>query len=531
MKENIFHKRLDLLNKSANSCRIHKGRRVGIEKESLRVDHNGRLSHKIHPASLGSALTHPYITTDYSEALLELVVPPCLDIDSAMQFLQDIHIEVFKHLSQNEMLWPASMPCIVRNESDIPLAYYGTSNMGQMKSIYRRGLGYRYGRAMQTIAGVHFNYSFGDELWRLLYSVDAQDQESLSDFRSRRYMDLLRNFLRNAWLVSYLFGVSPAVCRNFIESTSNNLEVFDEFTLYGQYATSLRMGDIGYQNNQEAKIGIKASYNNLRDYIESLKDAITKEHTAYRDIGVNVAGEYRQLNACILQIENEYYSSARPKPSAYATEMPLLSLAKHGVEYIEIRSLDVSVFEPLGINRQQLYWMEALLWFCLLDDSPAIVADDWQGIDHNEIETAHRGRQPGLQLLRAGKPYRLQRWGLEVCDRMRAVCELLDATTSSDVYCRALDEQVQKLEDSQHCPSAQLLEEMKASDASFIAFSQCQARRYKEYFKGKDLSSEKSALYADTARKSLREQEDLESSDKVSLEEYIDQYFSQINQI
>ncbi|MCK5365310.1 MAG: glutamate--cysteine ligase, partial [Gammaproteobacteria bacterium] len=142
-----------------------RGSLIGIEKESLRVTGDGDIVQTPHPPALGSALTHRYITTDFSEALLEFITPPYVDMGDAMICMNDIHRFVYANLDDDELLWAASMPCKVAGDASVPLAEYGSSNVGTMKNVYRRGLSHRYGRLMQAIAGVHFNYSFPQELW------------------------------------------------------------------------------------------------------------------------------------------------------------------------------------------------------------------------------------------------------------------------------------------------------------------------------------------------------------------------------
>ena len=149
---------------------------IGLEKETLRVSQKGGLAQTPHPIRLGSALTHPYITTDYSEALLEMVTPPSNDINSALQFLRDMQHFIYNQLD-NELLWATSMPCVVAGETSIPLAQYGSSNAGLMKTVYRRGLGHRYGRVMQVIAGVHFNFSFSEKFWPLFLDVENKNSQ------------------------------------------------------------------------------------------------------------------------------------------------------------------------------------------------------------------------------------------------------------------------------------------------------------------------------------------------------------------
>ena len=505
------------------------GRRVGLEKESLRVDSNIAFSSMPHPRALGSALTHPYLTTDYSEAQIELITPPLEDNVHALAFLEDLQTYVHQHLD-DEILWANSMPCVFRTEENIPLAQYGSSNSGRMKNIYRRGLGYRYGRAMQVISGAHFNYSFNPKLWPLLCELTGNG--AMRDgFSSSAYMALARNLLRLSWVIPYLFGDSPAVCRTFAGAVGG-LEYFDPSTVFGPYATSLRMGGIGYQNNQEAKIGVSASYNSLDDYVASLEHAVSTPYELYEKIGVKVDGNYRQLNANVLQIENEYYATVRPKRTTRTkTEMPLLALHRAGVEYIELRSLDVNTLVPAGLCLEQLDFLEVLLLYCLLEPSPPIDEDEQARIRSNEMLAAHEGRTPGLRLACGSKSCLLSDWGDLLCRRMAAVSELLDAACATKRYGRALLTQQALFKDPQATPSAVMLAEMRARNESFAAFVLRQSETFHRNALSRTLASERRQAFDRLAGQSLADQERLESEDKIPLDEYIRNYFAQLNEI
>ena len=517
-----------IINKIADAdSKILQHRCIGIEKESLRVADDGTLAKTTHPKALGSALTHPYITTDFSEVLLEFVTPPLADSMQAINFLEDIHSYVYTHIG-DELLWCASMPCIVRGETDIPLAYYGSSNIGRMKTIYRRGLGYRYGRFMQTIAGVHFNYSLGNTFWEWFYQY-LGSTEAISDFRSKHYMGLIRNFLRVAWMIPYLFGASPAICRTFVARDSHNLQRFDDTTLFAPYATSLRMGDIGYQNNQEVSIGVKACYDDVAQYVQSLQQAVTTEHPPYRHLGVKESGEYRQLNANILQIENEYYSTMRPKHQSDGGEMPLAALKHKGVQYIELRSLDIDIFQNAGVGEEQLCFIEALMIFCLLNDSPPIKTEQWKMIDGNEIRVAHEGRRANLELDYYGQQRQLKNWGIEVCEQMQAVCDLLDQQCDHNIYSSALSKQIEKFRSPDLCPSALILEEMRQNQESFIELIRHYTVQKKDYFMQRTLDIESVKQFERIAQNSINEQKKLEETDRLSLDEYIENYYAQLD--
>ena len=319
--------------------------RRGIEKESLRINLDGSLSQARHPSELGSPLTHPYITTDYSEALLELITPVCNSVSDVIHSLNSIHQYVFQNIGE-EYLWAASMPCILEGEKEIPIAQYGNSNIGKMKHVYRKGLASRYGRTMQSIAGIHFNFSLNDKFWKEWHTL-SNTSASLQDFKSTSYFSVLRNFYRVLWVVLYLYGASPAVCKSFLNGRQHQLERFARGTYFLPHATSLRMGDLGYQSKVQSMIDI--GLDNLDEYCNSLLRATKTPYSEYQKIGIKTNDDYLQLNANLLQIENEYYAPVRPKRVARTGEKPTRALQDHGVEYIEVRCVDLDPFLPLGI--------------------------------------------------------------------------------------------------------------------------------------------------------------------------------------
>ncbi len=510
---------------AAHLAPLLKGSMVGLEKESLRVNNEGKIAQTPHPERLGSALTHPYITTDYSEALLEFITPPFHEMGEALGFLRDLQQFVYNRLD-NELLWATSMPCVVAGDSSIPIAYYGESNVGKMKSVYRYGLGHRYGRAMQVIAGVHFNYSYSDAFWQGLQQLEGDDRP-LQDFISERYFGLLRNLLRVGWLIPYLFGASPAVCKSFLQGKETTLQPLDDYTYYEPYATSLRMGDIGYQNNKENETGIKANYSSLQEYVDSLTYAINTPCPVYEKIGVKMDGKYHQLNANILQIENEYYSTVRPKQLLQGNEKPSLALKRRGVRYIELRSLDVNAFDPLGINESQLYFLEALMLYCLFADSPPISAIERVEIDQNEMNVAHRGREPGLNLMRCGTAVSLKQWASEICQAMEPVCELLDSNTTRRPYSQALARQRRAVDNPDLTPSARMLAEMRSGNESFFELARRKSLEYQWYFAELPIAPEQEEMLDEMAERSMRKQAEIEGADTLSFDEYLQAYFMQ----
>jgi len=471
-----------------------------------------------HPVALGSALTHPHLTTDYSEALLEFVTPPTTANWQALQSLCDSHAFVHRNLG-DELLWPASMPCVVNPNEEIPIANYGTSNAGMMRTIYRRGLGYRYGRAMQAIAGAHFNYSPPEQLWPALRELRGGGLEP-RDFKSREMMGLVRNYRRHAWLVIYLFGASPAFCKSFRPDGHALLSEFDASTWYAPFATSLRMSDMGYRNKTQARLNISA--NSLRDYIQGLSAAISTVEPDYEAIGVYVDGYYRQLNANTLQIENEYYSSIRPKPRRRDIR-PTLALARDGVEYVEIRSLDLSTEDPVGINQLQLRFLEALALFCLLDDSPPITATEQAEIDQRDLHVARAGRTPGITLGVGGKQVEMVEYANALLEPIRALASLLD--DADEGYVAALEQCRAMIADPEATPSARLLAALEETGVGFFEYGLNLARDHHNYFIALPMEEATLASMRALAAQSLAEAAAAESRSEPPFEQYLRQYF------
>jgi glutamate--cysteine ligase len=505
--------------------------KIGLEKESLRVSIEGGISQEAYPEAWGSALTNPQITTDFSEALAELITPPCDSVTEVVQSLDDIQRFVYRQLD-GEILWATSMPCVVAGETDIPLARYGSSNAAQMKTAYRRGLGLRYGRAMQVIAGVHFNYSYADDFWRC-YQKLLNNSDEYQPFVSEQYMGLVRNLLRFGWLVPYLFGASPSVCKSFLNGKRTLLQEFNRNTYYEPFATSLRLGDIGYQNNKEELAGIKANYDSLQDYIASMRCAINTPFAGFEDIGVKVDGKYQQLNTNILQIENEYYSSVRPKQIVQGDEKPSTALERRGIAYVELRSLDVNAYDPHGINLEQLYFLEVFMLFCLLQPSPALSRDEVDAIDENMVLVAHKGREPGLDLQRCNgeqgvTKISLQDWATELCNKMKGVAVLLDNANHCENYFSSVKSQIASVFDPDLTPSARMLADMRSHDEGFFHYAQRMSKHHYQYYKQQTLPAEKIQFFEDMAKDSLKKQKQIEDDDKISFDDYLVNYFNEI---
>jgi glutamate--cysteine ligase len=498
----------------------------GIEKESLRISKNGFIAQTDHPAALGSALAHPFITTDYSEALLEFITPPFANIDDTLEFMVNIHRFVYLNL-KDELLLAASMPCGIDGDESIRIAEYGSSNIGKMKHVYRRGLWYRYGRAMQSIAGIHFNYSVPEALWPTLQNID-KDKHSIDKYIANSYFGLIRNFLRQGWIILYLFGASPAICRSFLkgrEQIFSQFDNFDRYTLYHPYATSLRMSDIGYKSTNQANLNI--DYNTLGNYVTSLAQAIETPYAEYEKIGVKVNGEYRQLNSNALQIENEFYSTIRPKQIAKSCEKPTLALKRRGVQYIEIRSLDLNLFEPIGINAETARFIEAFLLTCLFQESPYSYDQERLINNENQLLVAHNGRKPEQKLVKGKKEILLKDWANEILDLMQPICKVLDNNAENEPYSSALARQRQRVENPDLTPSARVLAGMQETAKPFAPYALSISGQFREHFKNQQLEENELAMCRQLAEESWFRQKEIENNDTLAFDDFLQQYFSQ----
>ena len=495
----------------------------GIERESLRMQSSGFLSQADHPETLGSALTHPHITTDYSEALMEFITPPKHSIGKALDYLKDIHAVVHGHLKDDEKLWPLSMPCMLDDqEESIRLAQYGTSNIGRFKTLYRHGLGVRYGRRMQTISGVHYNLSFPDHFFAALQAAETDEALktlSLQDYRSHRYFGLIRNFIRLTPLVMFVLGASPSVCKCFMTGREHHLLPLLKGTLYLPYATALRMGRFGYQNSAQKQLGIH--YNNLSGYLDGLQKAVHTPYAPFSRLGLNDAqGEPIQINDHVLQIENEYYSLVRPKQVPLDGETPSEALQKRGVGYVELRAVDVNPYSPIGIDEQAAGFLEVLALYCLLQDSPDLLDDEQEIIEQNQAEVVNRGRAPNASISENGQSYPIEEWCRRYLTEMQPLAALLDSAYETHLYRDALDVMQLRVDDVDETLSAKMIEDTLAQGGTW-SFGSFMAQQHAEAYEQHPLSTETQHYFAEAAQASLQRLHELEQDTAISFEQYL----------
>ncbi len=521
-------------------------RQVGLEKESLRVNRTGGISQSDHPAALGCALTHPSITTDFSEALLEMVTPPCDSAEQALHYLTSIHQFIVQRLPDGEHIWNTSMPCILRGGQSVRIGQYGHSHSGQLKQAYRRGLGLRYGRHMQAIAGVHFNFSMPESSWglrqvlmspgkdvdanRLAQRYAAQTESQRQVERTDGYFQMLQNLLRIGWVVPYLFGASPAICTSFLaEGEGDEFDPWNQTTRYAPHGTSLRMGKIGYRYREEDPIDLSVRHGDINAYIDDIIAHVTTVHPPYEAMGVrDDKGEYQQLSAARLQIENEYYSTVRPKQIAQPGELPILALKERGIRYLELRSVDVNLLEPAGVGLEQIAMLELLMMFAWLATPAPLSAAEMQRTTNNVNTIAHYGRKPGLNLAGPDGDISVARWGREILSAMEPIATWLDSGRQTPLYSQALAAQVAKFDDASLTPSALMVAGVKQT-GSFFDHALALSRQHDQWFRALPADASLMDELEDKVRRSRLKQAELEASSHGPFGDYLQSYLDQIH--
>ncbi len=487
-----------------------KGILRGVEKESLRALPSGGLALTPHPVGLGSALTHSQITTDFSESQVELITRAHGNVQSVLDDLTELHQFTYRVLRDagDEMLWASSMPCGLPTDETIPLARYGSSNIGRAKSVYRMGLGHRYGRRMQTISGIHYNWS-------------------LPGLSNTEYFALIRNFRRHAFLLMTLFGASPAVCSTFVEGRPHGLQSLPSGSMYMPYGTSLRMGRLGYQSDAQSSLAV--SYNSLESYAASLQDALTRPYPAYEAIGImNPGGEYNQLATTLLQIENEFYGTIRPKRVIRSGERPLHALRERGVEYVEVRLMDLDPFETVGINATTMRFLDVFLLHCVLSDSAQDTPNEIAALARNQHLTAAQGREPGLKLDRNGEAVSLVDWGLTIIDECLPIARSIDAALATGaLHVEAVEAARRSLQHPDTLPSARVLRAMADEhENSFVRFVRTRSVQTRDALLAMPLTPEQADRQRRMVEDSVRAQREIETSDTLPFEEFRKQYVS-----
>ena len=505
-------------------CRIQRG----IEKEGLRTNNQGHLALTPHPTALGSALTNTWLTTDFSESLLEFITPVFESVDETLNYLNDIHALAYQQLN-DEIIWGASMPCILPADNDIPLAQYGTSNIATMKTVYRNGLGLRYGRAMQTVAGIHYNFSLPEAFWRRSFEQEkcqgTTQHSHLQHYIDERYFDLIRNFRRNYWLLIYLFGAAPCVDESFVQGRENTLDTLNTNDLFQPMATSLRMGDLGYQSSAQQSLFV--CYNTLENYIETLSCALSTPYANYETLGVKSNNEYQQLSSSLLQIENEFYSAIRPKRVAQSGETPLRALKERGIEYIEVRCLDINPFLATGIDAETIHFLDAFLLHCLLDDSPQCDQEEFHLISKNQARIVHHGRDPNIHVFCGKNEVPMRDCANNLIGNIKKISQQLDTAHQTTCYTESINIQRKKISDSSLTPAAKVLATMQENNESHIDFALRMSKAHAQQHKSHIVEPQQQQNLLTITEQSIASQQEIEQQDSINFDDFLAHYFEQ----
>ena len=496
----------------------------GVEREALRINPNGTLAQTPHPKPLGSALTHESITTDFSESLLEFITPPEASSAKTVAQLQDIHRFVADNIEE-EQIWPLSMPCFIDDETEIPIAYFGESNVGKMKRVYRIGLKNRYGSMMQAIAGVHFNFSLPESFWALWAKQNGTTHSQ--DQTSAEYFGLIRNYRRLCWLIPYLYGASPALCSSFLKGKEYSLpfKKVGKGTLYMPYATSLRMSDLGYTSAEQSSL--KICYNELDNYVRLLREAMSTPSTRFERFASGEGGNYQQLNHNIIQIENELYSPIRPKQPTESMEKPTDALVRRGISYIEVRALDVNPFSAIGISDSQFDFLDVFLLSCLLMPSDALDEQQLNEAKENMDRVVLEGRNPELMLTENGNPVSLPQWSEKLFAYFGQAATLLDEANNTKQYTRAVSDEYAKIQNPALTPSGKMLQSLLDGDKDNSIFGLELAQKYSNEMKGFDYTFTDSAEFVRQGESSFDAQREIETSDEKDFDTFITDYFAE----
>jgi glutamate--cysteine ligase len=381
---------------------------------------------------------------------------------------------------------------------------------------------------MQIISGVHFNFSFPESFWDALYG--KQDEEARQETKSDAYFALIRNYYRFGWMIPYFFGASPALCGSFIQGRETELP-FEQIggTLYLPKATSLRLSDLGYTNSAQSVL--KIGFNTIEQYLDGLDDAIRHPSEQFAEIGVKVDGEYRQLNSNILQIENELYAPIRPKRVAKNGEKPSEALKRGGVEYIEVRSLDVNPFSAIGVSEEQVRFLDLFLTWAALSESDPMDNCELECWRDNWNKVIVSGREKGLMLQIGcqGERLSLQDWAHRVFADLRQIAAEMDAVAGGNEYQAVCDKLESWIDEPELTISGQLLELTKEHGglgkvgcALGMKFREENlAHSYEQY--------SEDAMETEVAT-SVEKQKQAEQSDILSFDEFLEDYFAYLKQ-
>ncbi|WP_058484900.1 glutamate--cysteine ligase [Defluviitalea phaphyphila] len=451
-----FYKILNLFD-SDNKVNLLLDGMWGLERETHRITNTGDIALTNHPKELGDKLENPNITTDFGESQLEFITFPYNSLEKVYEELKSLHIKT-EEILKDEILWSMSMPPRLPKEEDIPIAKFNNTEEGKIKEIYRRGLAIRYGKKMQMISGIHYNFSLGNKIIDYLFEHFGQGKNK-RQFIDEIYFCMARNFLKYRWLLIYLFGASPNFDNSF--GSFNNQDL--------SFATSIRVSPLGYGNISRDKYYI--SYNSLSEHIKDVKKLLNTKNPQFTKLGIYKNGEQIQLNDNILQTEGELYSCIRFKQATNKGETPLQALQKRGIKYIEVRVLDINPFEKTGISIDQLYFMHVFMLFCLFETSEKISKEIMKKINRNHDLVSLYGRKDNLILENYdGSKINLKNWSKDIFRKIRDIAIFMDKCQKYKKYEYIINKEYEKVLNTSGILSSKIINEMHKCNETFLEF-------------------------------------------------------------
>lgn len=362
----------------------------GIERETLRVDKEGKLALTKHPKVFECKISHPYITTDFSESQIELITPTVSTLDKAHNYLNLLYDITALEINE-ELLWPQSMPCSIPEDDLIPVADYGDCDSGKGASDYRKKLLKKYGGKKQLISGIHYNFSFNEELIKDLYKVSGNG-EDYRDFRDNIYLKVVRNYLRYRWLLIYLLGGTTIMHESFGDKCVVNLDKVSKDGFSNNGAISYRNSECGYKN----PIDLYPDYSSVKNYVSSV---------------------YNFIDDKLIDSHKELYTQIRLK--AIDNTRFLESLLEDGVNYLEIRSIDINPFSKAGISLEDLKFINLFTLYLLIKEESEYKTWQEEAQSNQNIISMHG--QMDVDLYKDGKSISKDKWALDILNEMKSM--------------------------------------------------------------------------------------------------------------
>ncbi|EOU2013250.1 bifunctional glutamate--cysteine ligase GshA/glutathione synthetase GshB [Clostridium perfringens] len=425
----------------------------GLEKENVRVTESGNLALTPHPKAFGDREKNAYIKTDFSESQLEMVTPVCNTLEEVYSFICNLNKVVSLEIMKNgEFLWPQSNPPILPREEEIPIAKLSNRE----DELYRENLSYKYGKKKQVISGIHYNFSFKEEFIKLLYK-ELKVEKDFREFKDDIYLRMARNFQKYHWLLIYLTGASPVFHESYIEEIKEEGEKLGEDSYYIKDDTSLRNSSYGYKNKKDYYV----SYNSIEEYASDIKNLVKDKE---------------------IQSIKEYYNPIRLK--SLGSEDMLESLLHKGIDYLEVRLLDLDPLSIQGVSKETLYLVHLFMIYTLLKENKEITYKDQEEFFKNHDMVALKGRNEESVIHENGVPVLLKDKGREILSEMDEIVEIL--FSNNEEFKNVIKRALEKINNPYDTISEKLIKDIK--EEGYVNFHMRLAKEYLNNFKNKEFN-------------------------------------------